>query len=416
MSALVRWCAVLTLLAGSTAQAADMPGPWVELASDGGLDVRSIVAPGMTCPKVAADGTALTSTTRNEPDGDYPVQVCVAHAAAATRGITVDGLPVPVLASDIKRIVVIGDTGCRLKGTFTQDCNDPVKWPFAVVARLAAARHPDLVIHVGDYHYRESPCPAGQPGCAGSPYGDNWAVWQKDFFDPAAPLLAAAPWVLVRGNHEVCSRGGHGWFRLLDPHPAADKCTETTPPYALHVGALNLLLFDGADADDATADPTRVALYREQLQSLLANAPSHAWLLTHRPVWALAQGPGVPPGAALNATEQAAIRDLVPAELDVVLSGHVHDFTSYDFGPSRPAQLVVGEGGDANDAITQPLNPGIDIGGAKIRRAFGIPDYGYVVLHRVSQGWTGTVYALTDQVLARCRLHGRDLSCRSTTH
>ena len=58
-----------------------------------------------------------------------------------------------------------------------------------------------------------------QPGCAGSPYGDNWAVWQKDFFDPAAPLLAAAPWVLVRGNHELCSRGGHGWFRLLDPHP-----------------------------------------------------------------------------------------------------------------------------------------------------------------------------------------------------
>ena len=79
----------------------------------------------------------------------------------------------------IKRIVVIGDTGCRLKGTFVQDCNDPVKWPFATVARLAAARHPDLVIHVGDYHYRETPCPADRAGCAGSPYGDNWAVWQK---------------------------------------------------------------------------------------------------------------------------------------------------------------------------------------------------------------------------------------------
>ena len=34
----------------------------------------------------SADGTALTSTTRGKPDGDYPVQVCVAHAAAATRG------------------------------------------------------------------------------------------------------------------------------------------------------------------------------------------------------------------------------------------------------------------------------------------------------------------------------------------
>jgi Calcineurin-like phosphoesterase len=415
MSTVARWLAILLLLADSTAQAADLPGPWVEFASDGGLDVRSIVAPGMDCPKVTADGAVLTSTTRGKPDGDYPVQVCVAHATAATRGITVDGLPAPVLASDIKRIVVIGDTGCRLKGSFTQDCNDPVKWPFAVVARLAAAHHPDLIIHVGDYHYRESPCPAGQPGCAGSPYGDNWAVWQKDFFDPATPLLAAAPWVLVRGNHELCSRGGHGWFRLLDPHPDADKCTATTSPYALRIGALNLLLFDGADADDATADPTKVTLCREQLQTLLANAPSHAWLLTHRPVWALAQGQGVTPGAALNATEQAAIRDLVPAELDMVLSGHVHDFTSYEFGPARPAQLVIGEGGDANDAIAQPVNQGIDIDGVKIHRALAIPDYGYVVLHRVSQGWTGTVYALTDQVLARCRLHGRDVSCRSTT-
>lgn len=414
MSPLLRWLMALLLLAGPAARAADLPGPWVELASDGGLEVRSIIAPDMACPKVVADGTELTSKTRGEPDDDYPVQVCVARAAASTRGIAVDGLPVPILPSDVKRIVVVGDTGCRLKGSFMQDCNDPVKWPFAVVARLAAARRPDLIVHVGDYHYRESPCPAGQPGCSGSPHGDNWAVWQKDFFDPAAPLLAAAPWVLVRGNHELCSRGGHGWFRLLDPHPEADKCTETTPPYALHIGALNLLLFDGADADDPTADASKVTLYREQLRTLLANVPPHTWLLTHRPVWALAQGPGVTPGATLNATEQAAIRDLVPVELDMVLSGHIHDFTSYAFGPSRPAQLVVGEGGDANDAITQPLNPGIDIDGEKIRRALAIPDYGYVVLHRVSQGWSGTVYALTDQVLARCRLHGREVACRST--
>ena len=95
-----------------------------------------------------------------------------------------------------------------------------------------------------------------------------------------------------------------------------------------------------------------------QLQTLLADAAAHSWLLTHRPVWALAQGTGAKPGDTLNATEQAAIRDLVPAGLDMVLSGHVHDFTSYDFGPSRPAQLVVGEGGEANDAISQPVTSG----------------------------------------------------------
>jgi hypothetical protein len=409
-----RLCCLLLLLLIGSARAADLPGPWVELASDGGLEVRCVIAPGMTCPKVVADGNALTSNARGKPDTDFPVDVCVARAPAATRVLAVEGLPAPILPSDVKRIVVIGDTGCRLLHDFIQDCNDPVKWPFAAVARLAAARHPDLVIHAGDYFYRETACPQDRPGCAGSPYGDNLAVWQKDFFIPAAPLLAAAPWVLVRGNHELCSRGGHGWFRLLDPHPQPDACTDTSAPYALRLGGLNLLLFDGAHADDAKAEPDRVASYREQLQTLLGDAAPHAWLLTHRPVWALAQSPNVKPGTTLNATEQAAIRDLVPAGLDMVLSGHVHDFTNYDFGASRPAQLVVGEGGDAKDTISQSVTQGIDLDGVRIRQALAIAEYGYVVLHRVSQGWTGTVYSTADQVLARCRLHGRDVTCRST--
>jgi predicted phosphodiesterase len=410
---LLGWLAILMLLAGTTARGADLPGPWVEVASDGGLDVRSVIAPGMSCAKVVADGTVLTSEMRGKVDGDYPVQTCIAHAAATSRQITVDGLAAPVLSSDIKRIVVLGDTGCRLEGSFTQDCNDPVKWPFATVARLAATHRPDLVIHVGDYYYRETACPASKPGCAGSPFGDNWPVWQKDFFNPAAPLLAAAPWVMVRGNHEICSRGGHGWFRLLDPHPSTDRCTDTTQPYALRIGSLSLVLFDGSDADDRNADPAKVAAYRDQLKSVLADVPAHSWLLTHRPIWALVQGYDAKPGSTLNATEQAAIRDLVPAGLDMVLSGHVHDFTSYQFDASRPAQLIVGEGGDVHDDISQPVNPGIAIDGVKVRRAFATPDYGYVVLHRVSQGWTGTVYSLTDEVLARCRLHGRQLACRS---
>src|SRR5690242_1715368 len=113
----LRWVTILILClpAIPCARAADLPEPWVEYASDGGIDIRTISAPGMPCPKVMADGVALPSKTRGQPDdagGPYPVQVCVAHAATPPRAASVDGLPVPVLPATIKRIVVIGDTGC----------------------------------------------------------------------------------------------------------------------------------------------------------------------------------------------------------------------------------------------------------------------------------------------------------------
>ena len=51
----------------------------------------------------------------------------------------------------------------------------------------------------------------------GSPIPDVWSAWRDDFFVPASRLMKTAPWLFVRGNHELCSRAGPGWFYLLDP-------------------------------------------------------------------------------------------------------------------------------------------------------------------------------------------------------
>ncbi len=396
------------------AMAADLPEAWVEFRSDGALDVRAIVGPDAVCPAMTADGAPLTVGPRDAPDEAYPVQVCAARAPVGARQISVAGLPAPTLPKAVRRIVVLGDTGCRLKGQAVQDCNDPAAWPFATVARLAAARHPDLVIHVGDYHYRDTACPPGNAGCAGSPFGDNWKSWKADFFDPAAPLLAAAPWVVVRGNHELCSRGGQGWFRLLDPHPPA-ACSALTAPYALTIDRQNMLVFDGADADDDRIDPAKVPGYQAQLQALLMQAKPGAWLLTHRPIWAISQG-NVPPGTVTNITEEAAIRGLVPDELDMVIAGHIHDFGIYEYGPTRPAQLVVGTGGDSNDATTQPPAPGWEVDGKKLLRGYAHPDYGFLLLDRVADGWVGHVVAVDNSLLARCEFRGRSATCRPLKH
>jgi hypothetical protein len=399
------------LFAGTTAATgAEWPAPWVELGADGGLSVRTIGAPDTACPPVSADGAAVTTVQRGAPDAKFPIQLCEARVPAATAKLTVGGAAAPTLPATVRRIVVIGDTGCRLEGRAVQDCGNPAAWPFAVIAGRAAARRPDLVIHVGDYYYRESACPVGRAGCAGSPYGDNWPTWKAEVFDPAAPLLAAAPWVMVRGNHELCARGGHGWFRLLDPHPARADCVDKTDPYWLSAGGLALLLFDSADADDFLAPPDKVAAYDAQLAPVLAKAPPHAWLVTHRPVWAMAQADLT--GMTSNLTEQVAIHDHVPANLDLVLSGHLHDFLSYEFGPERPAQLIVGTGGDALLRLATTPIAGAEIDGMAVRRGFADARFGYFVMERSDSGWDGTLYAPDDAVLARCRIAGREIDCR----
>ena len=400
----------LCLAAGINAAAgAELPHPWVELAADGTLSVRAVTAPGAACPTIVADGTAVTAQVRAAPDGAFAIQVCEARVPAATARLAADGVALPVVAPTIRRIAAFGDTGCRVEGKALQDCNDPVAWPFAAIARAVAAKRPDLVIHVGDYYYRESACPSGRAGCAGSPYGDNWPTWQADFFDPAAPLLAAAPWVMVRGNHELCKRGGRGWFRLLDPHPAAANCNDRTEPYRLSIGGLELLPIDDADADDFLAPPDKVAAYAAQLVPFLAKAPAHAWLLTHRPLWAMAQGQLT--GLTGNQTIQQAINGHVPAELDLVLSGHLHDFISYEFGPDRPAQLIVGTGGDKLLPLGKAPIVGAEIEGMAVRRGFAAERFGYLILERSAGGWDGTLHAPDDSVIARCILAGRTIDC-----
>ncbi|HEV8680044.1 MAG TPA: metallophosphoesterase, partial [Stellaceae bacterium] len=400
----------LSVGAASAALAAERLPAWVELGADAALSVRAVVAPEAPCPPVTADDAGIAAIVRGVPDAAFPVRVCEARVPTTTARLAVGGVALPVLAPAVRRIAVFGDTGCRLAGRAVQDCNDTAAWPFSAIAKAAAAKRPDLMIHLGDYHYREAACPPGRAGCAGSPYGDNWPTWQADFFDPAAPLLAAAPWVVVRGNHELCRRGGKGWFRLLDPYPDRPDCVDRTEPYRLSIGGLSLFVFDGADADDFLAIPDKVTAYAAQLAPLLADAPPNAWLLTHRPVWSMAQGDLV--GLTGNHTEQQAIRGQVPAGLDLVMSGHLHDFISYEFGPERPAQLIVGTGGDTLLPLSRAPIVGAEIDGMPVRKGFASARFGYFILERNGVGWDGTLYAPDDSVIARCRLAGRELDCR----
>ena len=244
-------------------------------------------------------------TARVAPDGrpNTPPSnqrlVCETDVSGATR-VSINGEPLKMPPANPQRIVVIGDTGCRIKieaphpddadhdKSKVQDCNNRNQWPFKAVADAAAMSKPDVVIRVGDYIYREAACPADKSkDCGGSPRGDNWATWEADFFSPATKLLAAAPWIFVRGNHEICKRAGKGWFYYLRP---VGLCAERflraqdTAARAVKIGSFQALVVNSSDAPDNRPTSQQVDHFAKQFQSAPDINLSHAWFLSHRPI------------------------------------------------------------------------------------------------------------------------------------
>jgi len=407
--------ALLLVLAASPAAGQPLAA-WTELTGQG-TEVRA-AAGAAGCPRAVVDGRPAPMAMRAQSNAEFP-QVCALALPAGAASVEIDGQRLPLPTAAPRRIVILGDTGCRVKGLKVQACNDAKAWPFAEVARLAAARKPDLVIHVGDYYYRESPCPLQVKACAGSPSGDRWDTWAAEFFGPAAPLLAAAPWVFARGNHESCDRGGRGWFQLLDAGPAPSACLEFTAPFAVRAGDLNLYVIDSGEVDDRSHAKDEVAAVAGQLDRFgAALDQGRGWIITHRPFWGLVPvarvGPTAPFEVGLNFAEQDAARGRALGGVQMVVSGHVHHFQALDFGPKRPAQLVVGTGGDIGEKADlarvyterRPID-GLDAG------VFSFSRYGYYLMEKEGADWIGTFHDADDRVRARCRLHERRLNCQA---
>lgn len=362
----------------------------------------------------------------------FDVMTCEADWPKGAIEVKVGQQIVPAPHSKIRRIVIIADTGCRMKGSEKafQSCNDPVKWPFAQVAKSAAALKPDLVIHIGDIHYRESPCPDGDSGCANVPWGYGFDAWRADFFEPAKPLLLASPWIFVRGNHEICARAGQGWFRFIDTlpwsetrscdDPQNDAGADYSAPYAVPVDATSqFIVFDSSKTNGKPFQTTDLAFakYTEQLRTveqLASRKPSV--FLSHHPLLAV-----VP---AKNSTEfkragneglqsvfSAMFPDsFFPGGVALTMHGHVHLFESISFKGRFPASLVLGNSGSANEGrVPQELPSATELyAGAEVEDYTASADYGFATLDRIEpnkhETWLLTEYSTLGRPLYECAI------------
>lgn len=419
-----------------------------------GVPVVRVVTSATECPAIEVDGVSRPMSVRMPPEtvpvrpsrsdlpppkpSVFPVLTCEASLAPGVRSASIGGVALPLPNANPQRIVLVGDTGCRVVVGYHifQACNDPTLWPFEKVANAAAAAKPDLVIHVGDYHYRESPCQWGDAGCADSPWGYGWDAWRADFFHPARNLLAAAPWIVVRGNHESCNRAGQGWWRFLDPRPlvpkqdcnlaANDDVGNYSDAYAVPLGGnaqTQFLIFDSSWVGITPVTPADLMYrnYRAEFEQAFAlgRRTPRAWFVSHHPVLGFASNPSKPespyPGnAGLQSVLHGLYADaLFPANIEAVLSGHNHVLEIVNFTSPHPPQLITGNGGDWLDQpfpVPFPMSA-VVAPGAVVGELVTTTRFGFMTMERDGAGWRMQAWDVDGTPLTKCTLAARKIAC-----
>ena len=451
--------AVTVFLCGCTAVAnqkhAETHSSYVVLGENG-VPVARMLTTDAECPFIILDGHAVQMELRAAPElvasrptrsaaadskpSDFPIRTCEKVVPPNTKRAMIGDVTLPLPTNEIKRIVVIGDTGCRLKKSDAayQACNDRNLYPFAKVAAAAADWKPDLVVHVGDFHYRENACPADNPGCAGSPWGYGWDAWQADFFEPASALLKAAPWVMVRGNHESCARAGQGWWRMVDPRPllpgrdcnneADDEQGDYSDPYAVPLGGdAQLIVLDTSNtsAGIIPVGDIRQSKYRDMYSKLetLTQGAAYNIAANHHPILGFAakqdkQGKvTLLPGNQGMQSVFAAINPLImPPRVNALLSGHVHVWQEVSFSSPHPTQFVAGFSGTMEDVVPLPaeLPPGATPapGAVVEHHSSWVNGFGFMTMERKgSAQWEVKVWDSVGRQINSCSVEGSHSTC-----
>lgn len=397
--------------------------------------VRAITPSSQTqSPSFTVKGLKVAMTARTNPNtSDFPVTVWEGLVPIG-QSYKLEGKTYSAVKSSPQDITVLGDTGCYLHQARKKNA-----WPFgAIVTSITQTTMPELVIHVGDYNYRGTP--SSIPSSAdknstpvydacGSTFthqkprgqwGDNWHTWETDFFAPAKSLLEGAPWVMARGNHELCSRAGTGWFYLLDPgsslvdpnyteNPCQTNQTFISPPYALPFQNIQMVMIDSANMCDYHEESSQVSAFLPVFQKALGLAKqTDSWLITHRPLYSYdaiktQQKPGTPTkvssyvSATMNAILGHRSTKTWYSDFSMYLAGHVHDF-QFVKPPSTsgfPPLFVVGNSGiELNKRkLNGPVQAHFYLkSGQFTSSGSGYVRFGYLSLSKTSGTWQATLF------------------------
>lgn len=360
---------------------------WSQVIPNNMISVRAIVD-NRDCPIACVDGEEIPMNERVSPvEKKFAEKVCELSLPRETKEIIIDDHQIPTLSVQIKKIAFIGDTGCRVTNLVEQACDSTKEWPLTLILNSISDHNPDLIVHVGDYHYREKTCKSGQKCNQVYNYGSD--AWYSDWFDPARNISELSPFLFLRGNHEGCSRAYEGWFRYFDPSDfSSAKCSDHIPSWVFDVGPMQLDVFDSSYGKDSDYTEEQIKTFNEQFDFLLQNNNSKpAWFLTHRPLWSHAKKSAIFYHDG-NIAQVKAFGNRFSANISAIISGHVH-IAQIIFMKEKPTQVMVGNGGSLLYSQNQkPVLYGVDLEDAKAQEIRTLHGFGFAILdldeHKIS--------------------------------
>jgi hypothetical protein len=397
------------LLAGSAQ--AEILHHWTQMIDGEAQSFRAIVSD-EACPTMRIDGVAAAMQIRAEANDDFPNLACELVTDATVASAELDDLRFPLKPENVERIVILGDTGCRLKkGDPIQACADPVAWPFATIANSVAATEADLAIHAGDLHYREMKCP--DPAVCGTLFGDNWATWQADFFAPAQTMLTAHPFVIARGDHEVCKRAWIGYLRYLAPHTIRTPlmCDNFYDSYVVDFEDLQLAVLDSSTRSRSHYTWDRLREMRGQFVTALPHLDRETYVVTHAPIWGYGRTkPKATDFGTLETIQREAFATMMPRLVSAVISGDLH-FAQIVNADGNPTQITIGNSGVELYSTPEGHSNEVAVGKGVTGSVYGYNDFGFGVIERGADGGSLTLHDKNGKVVATCSVAEGAGSC-----
>src|SRR5579862_2194713 len=113
------WAVGCVAVFATRSAAQQLTPAWIEVGERGAAVVRVVEASPNSCPQIEIDGATGPMAERTPvPEGFRPA--CEAAIPADAKSVRVNGQALVLPKPNPSHIVVLGDTGCRIKGAQTQ--------------------------------------------------------------------------------------------------------------------------------------------------------------------------------------------------------------------------------------------------------------------------------------------------------